>query len=174
VTYPGGKNTKKGSHCNGWPTQVKIERKMRAQRCTQKDGWGLEGALEGGEGSKAHSKGWSRAQRRTRRRWGLEGALKRMVEGSKAHSKEVRARRCTKRMVEGSKARSKEVRAWRRTQKDGRRRTRKETRAQRHARKGSEGSKARSKGSEDLKARLKGGRVRKRTTLDGWEKVVEK
>jgi len=100
-------NTKKGSHCNGWPTQVKRERKMRARRRTQKDGRRIKGTLKGGEGSKAHSKEWSRAWRRARKevraqrrawkRWGIEGALKRevglgntlpwMVKCSKAHLK---------------------------------------------------------------------------------------
>ena len=121
---PRWENTKKGSHCNGWPTQVKRERKMRARRRTQKDGRGIKGALKGGEGSKAHSKEWSRArrrarkevraQRRTRKRWGLEGALKRevglgntlpwMVKCSKALSKsEVGLGNALPWMVKGSK-----------------------------------------------------------------------
>ena len=78
-----------------------------------------------------------RARRRTRKRWGLEGALKReiglgnalplMVKGSKAHlkrktmvqrrtRKKVRTRNVIKKS-EGSKAHSKEVRAQRHTQK---------------------------------------------------------
>jgi len=79
---------------------------------------GLEGALfkrwklEGNEGSKAHSKEWSRARRRTRkegegsktrskRKVGLGNALLWMVEGSKAHSKrnKIRARRHSQKEV---------------------------------------------------------------------------
>jgi hypothetical protein len=44
---------------------------MRAQRRPQKDGRGLEGALEGGEGSKARSKGG-----RVRKRTTLDGREK--------------------------------------------------------------------------------------------------
>jgi len=49
-------------------------KEVKARRRTQKNGRGLEGALE--------------------RKWGLKGALEK-GEGSKAHSKEVRARRRT-------------------------------------------------------------------------------
>jgi hypothetical protein len=34
---PRWENIKKGSHYNGWPTQVKRERKMKARRRTQKE-----------------------------------------------------------------------------------------------------------------------------------------
>jgi hypothetical protein len=71
--------------------------RWRAKRSTRKED----------EGLKAHSNEWSRAQRRTRRRQGLECALKKMVEGSKAHSKEMKARRRTKKKGEGSNAHSK-------------------------------------------------------------------
>jgi hypothetical protein len=48
------------------------------------------------QGSKMHCPRDGGSKEHSKRRWGLEGALKWMVEGSKAHSKEVRARRRTK------------------------------------------------------------------------------
>jgi len=60
---------------------------MRARKCTQTNGRGLEGALEKK----------TRAQRHARK----EG------EGSKARSKEVMAQRRARKVSEGSKARSK-------------------------------------------------------------------
>ena len=133
-----------------------LEKKMRAWRRTQTNGQGLKGALEGGKGSNAHSKRWSRARRRTRRRWGLEGALK------KRWGLECALER--RWGLEG--ALKKEVRA--------RRRTRKKMKAQRRTRRrwGLEGAlerKWRLKGAleegEGSKAPLKQGKVRKRTTL---------
>jgi hypothetical protein len=59
---PRWKNTKKRSHGNGWPTQVKKERVSL---------WWVtypSKKRKENEGSKAHSKGWSRAWRRTRMR----------------------------------------------------------------------------------------------------------
>ena len=111
------------SHCNGLPAQWKNTRIFQDGHMI-----GLEGALfkrwklEGNEGSKAHSKEWSRARRRTRkesegskthskgsegsktrskRKVGLGNALLWMVEGSKAHSKrnKIRARRHSQKEV---------------------------------------------------------------------------
>ena len=58
---------------------------MGAQRSNWKEEEGSKVNLKKDEGLNTHMK----------RRWGLEGELKIMVKGSKAHSKEVRARRRT-------------------------------------------------------------------------------
>jgi hypothetical protein len=99
---------------------------MRAQRHTQKDGRGLEGALEGSEGSKAHSKKM------------VEGSKAYMVEGSKTRSKRGEGSKACSRRKRGLKsALEKERRAQRRARKEARaqRRARKKGRAQKRARK---------------------------------------
>jgi len=111
------KNTKKGSHCDEWPTQLKKKRKMRARRRTQKNGRGLEGVLERKQGLKDTLEK-KRELKGTRR--GSEGSKalsKKESEGSKARSKGS----------EGSKALEEEARAQRRARK-------KKARAQRRAR----------------------------------------
>jgi len=89
------KNTKKGSHCDGWPTQLKKKGK-----------------------------------------WGLEGALKRMVEGSKACSKGNKGSKTRSKRSESSKALEEEARAQKRSRKKkarAQRRARREARAQRRS-----------------------------------------
>jgi hypothetical protein len=73
------------AHTKEMKARMRTRMKMRARRRTQKDGWGLEGALERMvEGSKAHLKE-VRAPRGTQNDGrGLEGALKE-GEGGKAH-----------------------------------------------------------------------------------------
>jgi len=102
---PKWKNTKKGSHCDGWPTQVK----------------------------------------KKRGKWGLEGALKRMVEGSKACSKGN----------EGSKTLEEEAMAQKRSRK-------KKARAQRRARR-----KARAQRRSKRKRGLKGALEKRKRGLKG-------
>jgi hypothetical protein len=51
---------------------------------------------EESEGSKALLKRKARAQRRSKRKWGLESALKMMIKGSRVHLKGGKARRCSR------------------------------------------------------------------------------
>jgi len=141
---------------SNWKKKVLQGWHDRAQTCIVPEMGGLKGALE------------KKMMARRQKRWGLKGTLKRMVEGSKAHSKEVRARRRTQKDGRGLEVHSKEVRARRRTKKKGEgsnahskggegsktlskewsrawRRTQKKVRARRHIKKRGEGSKAHSK-----------------------------
>jgi hypothetical protein len=110
---PKWKNTKKGSQCDGWPTQVKKERKenegskvhsnewSRARRRAQKENKGskarskrrrgLKGALEGSDGSKARSKGKRGLNGALEGKRGLKGALEREARAQRHARKEIRA-----------------------------------------------------------------------------------
>ena len=139
---------RKGSHCDGGPTQVKKERVSL---------WWVtypSKKRKENEGSKAHSKGSEGSK-----------ACSRKSEGSKARSKGSEGSKVHSKWSEGSKARLKEVRARRRTQKRGR--VRKRTTLDGQGLKGAlerrwglkgalkimiEGSKAHLKGDKGLKA----------------------
>jgi len=59
------------------------------KRTTEGGRW-LEGALKRRQGWKTHYLRWSMARRRTKKEAGLENALPKVVNGSKAHLKRGR------------------------------------------------------------------------------------
>ena len=108
---------RKGSHCDGWPTQVKKKKEnegskahskrwLRARRRARKEARAQRRAWENARAQR-RARRETRAQRHARKRWGLEGAL----------GREVGLRNALPWMVKGSKAHLKGDKAWRRTWK---------------------------------------------------------
>ena len=96
-------NTKKRVSLVSYPRDESSNEHLKGRR-------GLEGALEGGEGSKAHSKGSEGSKARSKRNRELKGALEKEARALRRPRKKVRTRNVLKKS-EGSKAHSKEVRA---------------------------------------------------------------